>query len=90
MRKNRHPRNKSQLPPPIPESSMALDAAARASPEQLADAQDRKTRYSAKDKAMARANASNPRAALTDEKRQWIANKRTEAIQRAARNTSKL
>jgi len=90
LRRNRHPRNKSQLPPPMPESTMALDAAAGASHTQLAEAAIRTARYSAKDKAMARANASNPLAALTDEKRRWIENKRAEAIQRATRRQCQL
>jgi len=90
LRKNRHPRNRSQLPPPIPESTLALDDAAMASHTELHEAENRKTRYSAKDKAMARANASNPLAALTEEKRQWINNKRAEAIQRATRRRTQL
>ena len=90
LRKNRHPRNGSQLQPPIPESTMTLDAAASASHPELAEAANRIARYSAKDKASARTNASNPLAALTDERRQWIENKRREALQRAARRRSQL
>ena len=85
LRKNRHPKNRSQLPPAISESLMTLDLAATASSPDLADAASSTARYSAKDKATARANAIDPQAALTDEKRQWISNKRTEAIQRATR-----
>ena len=82
LRKNRHPRNKSQLPAPIPESTMTLDTAASASHPEIAEAANRMARYSAKDKANARANASNPLAALTDERKQWIENKRKEALQK--------
>ena len=85
LRKNRHPRTRILLPLPIAESTMTLDEAAGASHAQLAEAAVRMTRYSARDKAAASANAHKPSAALTDEKRQWIHNKRSEAIQRAAR-----
>ena len=90
LRRNRHPRTKIQLPPPVPESTMALDAVAGASQDQLADATTRRARYAAKDKAVARANASMPLAALTDEKRRWIANKRAAAIRRAAGKRTQL
>jgi len=85
LRKNRHPRTRILLPLPIAESTMTLDEAAGASHAQLAEAADRMARYSARDKATARANAHRPFAAPTDEKRQWIHNKRSKAIQRAAR-----
>ena len=69
LRQNRHPRNGFQLPPPISETLMTLDLATTASSADLADAAHRTARFSAKDKATARANASNPQAALTGEKR---------------------
>ena len=51
---------------------MTPDAAASATHPELAEAAKRMARYSAKDKANARANADNPLAALTDERKQWI------------------
>ena len=85
LRKNRHPKNATPLPPAIAESTMTLDLATTASTTDVAEANNRTSRYTAKDKAIARAHASNPHAALTDEKQQWINNKRNEAIQRATR-----
>ena len=90
LRKNRHPKTKLRLPDPIPESTMTLDAAASASHPELAEAANRMARYSAKDKAVARANASNPLAALTDERKQWIENKRRQAVRRAASKDEQL
>ena len=84
LRKNVHPKTRIQLPPPIAEATMTLDAAATASRDEQVEAARQSTRYSAKDKAIARSNATDPRAALTDEKRQWIAVKRAEAQRKAA------
>jgi hypothetical protein len=84
LRRCIHPRNRSTLPPPIAEATMAIDAAIVASPCQQQAAKQTQARYSAKDKATARQNATDPKAALTEEKRQWIENKRKEAIQRQA------
>ena len=86
LKKNRHPKPPHrQLPPPIAESAMTLDLAAAATDSDLAEAKQRTTRYTAKDKATARSNAADPAGTLTKEKREWIESKRLEAIQRARR-----
>ena len=69
---------------------MMLDTAASASQPELAEAASRMARYSAKDKAVARAHANDPLAALTDERKQWIENKRKEAVQRATKKRMQL
>ena len=84
LRKNRHPKTGNPLPMPIAESSMALEVAATAPDTVVSEPAHRSARYSDKDKAIARAHANDPLAALTDEKRQWINNKREEAKERAA------
>ena len=83
LKNNRHPRNGCKLPPPIAESSMTLDTAATTNERDLTAARHPMTRYNAKDKRTAMTNASSP-AAVTVEKRQWIDNKRQEAVERAA------
>ena len=85
LRHNRHPKNKTPLPTGIAEATMTLDAATAASTDEIAEARSRSSRYTAKDKVVARAHAANPQAALTKEKQEWINNKRNEAIARASR-----
>ena len=60
LRKNVHPKTRVQLPPPIAEATMTLDAAAAATRDEQVEAARLVTRYSAKDKAIARANAKDP------------------------------
>ena len=66
LRKNIHPRNGKLLPPPIPETMLAIDAAATATPAEHQAAKQQASRYNAKDKANARAAAADPKAALTE------------------------
>lgn len=85
LRNNRHPKNKTPIPPGIAESTMTLDIATAACADEVAEARRRSSRYTAKDKAVARTHAANPQAALTAEKQEWINNKRKEAIAQASR-----
>ena len=80
--KNIHPRNGTQLPAPIAETMLALDATTVTALGQQHEAKQRASRYTAKDKAVARRIADHPKTALTAEKRQWIEVKRAEAKQR--------
>ena len=60
------------LPHPIAEAVMSLDTAATATHAEQVLAKQKVARYAAKDKAIARQNATDPAAALTDDKRQWV------------------
>ena len=59
LKKNRHPKTGNPLPMPIAESFMALEVAATASDIVVSESAHRSARYSAKDKAIARAHADD-------------------------------
>ena len=84
LRKGIHPKDGTSIPMPISEAIMSLDTADAATDEQRAEVAGKAAKYSAKDKAVARRNAAQPKAALTAEKRQWVDLKRFEAETRRA------
>ena len=82
---NVHPVSGKPLPPPVAETNRWHGRLARASETDLHEIAQAKSRYSCKDKAVARQHAADPLAVLTAEKTQYIENKKREAIDRARR-----